>query len=403
MAINKRKRKLSALNNRVVAAGDGRGDRPMRDAEVRSCTINNRLESMEERALADEIKRDYLQKKLNETYELEARSRKEVQELTDQLAKAKAEIQRHRWTILHNNNRHLHQQELDKQKADYEQQLAQLRQELAASEDDARNAWDTVTAQERDRRRMAVEMQQAVKAAEKSAAHHQQLHDLLHSNMQTLKKEHQSLVKSLNASAAANRKTARGNVDEEPAQKSRDAVRKHNDRLKGRLNEFLDSTLADGGAHGELAKAMMVTFFADNKDLLEHILTELQWYEEAERSTVEAIEERWTLDICTAIFIHGDLTFAGYQALINIMSKAYDFSDDTFKAISLPHGTEMPKLQSKNKLHMHLKEIAELFDMKPLEQGQGVSVNIHTLLSARLQLMRNLASEKHPLPGHVKV
>ena len=89
------------------------------------------------------------------------------------------------------------------------------------------------------------------------------------------------------------------------------------------------------------------------------------------------------MDTCTAIFIHGGLAFAGYQALINIMSKTYNFSDDTFHAMQLPYGTELPKLCSKNKLHRHLASVADMFGMKPLDEGRGVAVRINSLVEAR--------------------
>ena len=158
-----------------------------------------------------------------------------------------------------------------------------------------------------------------------------------------------------------------------------------------------------GGVNGDAARTMMVSFFAEHTQLLEHVLTELQVYEAAERKTVTAIEEKWTIDTCTAIFIHGGLTFAGYQALINIMSKAYNFSDDTFQPMQLPYGTELPRLQSKNKLHQHLATVADMFGMKPLDEGKGVAVNIHNLVQARLQHIRSLSTEQHPLLAHVKV
>ena len=91
---------------------------------------------------------------------------------------------------------------------------------------------------------------------------------------------------------------------------------------------------------------MMIMFFAENTELLEHVLTELQVYEVVEWKTVQAIEETWTMDICTSIFIHGGLTLPGYQALINIMSKAYNFTlltTPSSPCIFHIYGTELPK------------------------------------------------------------
>jgi len=118
---------------------------------------------------------------------------------------------------------------------------------------------------------------------------------------------------------------------------------------------------------------------------------------------VEAIGEFWTLDACTAVFLHGDLSYAGHQALVNIMSKAYDFRSDSFTAVHLPRGCGMPRQKSMNKVESHLKVIAELFNVKPLEDGQATAVDINTLVSRRMQLMMDLCTEKRPLPVSLQV
>ena len=179
-----------------------------------------------------------------------------------------------------------------------------------------------------------------------------------------------------------------------PHAKGKEATRKQNLKLKCSLATFLHKELAHvGGVNGDTANTMMVSFFAEHTELLEHVLTRLQVYEASERKTVKSIEDRWTIDTCTTIFIHGGLTFAGYQALINIMSKAYNFSDDTFQPMQLPHGKELPRLHSKNKIHQHLATVAEMFGMKPLNEGKGVALNINSLVQARLQHIRSLSTD----------
>ena len=134
-----------------------------------------------------------------------------------------------------------------------------------------------------------------------------------------------------------------------------DDLRRCNARLSASLHFYMGNL--PGGEDGQLAKSMLVAFFVERPTLLHHLLAELDVHTRLEMETVEAIQERWTFDICAAMFVHGELTYAGYQALINIMSRTYCVEVDTSEPISLPHGPTMPRLKSKYKLHHHLLEI----------------------------------------------
>ena len=76
-------------------------------------------------------------------------------------------------------------------------------------------------------------------------------------------------MKSLSASGQAARRRAQGHDA-----RGKEAVRKHNLRLKDNLIAFLNNELANaGGLEGDTAKTMMVLFFAEDTELLEHVLT----------------------------------------------------------------------------------------------------------------------------------
>lgn len=400
MAINKRKRSLKDKADAEIVAAGGAEPRPR--TTPRSSTLVARVEHLEERTIADKLRHESLEKKLDDSFQEAERLRKELEDVKERLRKEQASVRRHKSALVHSTNSIMFQGRLDEQQKQHEAQLQRLESELAAAKEETRKAQDLCTTQERERRRLRSELEKKLEVAEKDARMLRLVNEEYHVTTKALREDLKQMRRSMSAIDPAIRK--RTVMTQGPMDRSRDAVRMRNARLKDCLTNFIDTELQrDGGVHGEMAKAMLVTFFAENTSLLEHILTELQVYEKAEQKTVSAIEGRWTLDICTAIFIHGDLSYAGYQALINIMSKEYSFSEDSFQSIRLPYGTEMPKMQSKNKLHEHLKVIADIFGMKPLDHGKGVAVNIKNLVEARLQHMNNLATEQHPLPRHVKV
>ena len=118
-----------------------------------------------------------------------------------------------------------------------------------------------------------------VKHAENRAEEQRHLVDVMRSNLTTLRAEHGSVIKSLNASAQAARGRATV-LSHDPDARGKEAVRKHNLRLKDSLMAFLTNELANTWElQGDTAKTMMVLFFAENTVLLEHVLTELLVYE----------------------------------------------------------------------------------------------------------------------------
>ena len=77
MAINKRKRNHS--DN--VAAGRGVRGRPR--GAVRTCTLDMRLEQLEDKVVADWIRHQTIEEKLNQSVDQAEFLRKEVQQLKD--------------------------------------------------------------------------------------------------------------------------------------------------------------------------------------------------------------------------------------------------------------------------------------------------------------------------------
>lgn len=189
------------------------------------------------------------------------------------------------------------------------------------------------------------------------------------------------------------------------AERSRDAARKQKDRLKNSLNAFLNAELAKhGGADGDMCKTMMVGFFSEHSNILEHLLIELQVYEDIERQTVQCIQQKWDLDACTAMFVYGNMTWEGYQAVLNLLSKEFCDSTETFDIMTCPHGTKFPKLQSKYKLFAHVNEIAKTFGLQQLDDGRAAAIDIKRIIQSRLQVVkRHSDKSRQPLPSVIMV
>ena len=390
MAINKRKRKLAA---KAEAAGGAVQPAPLR---VRKCTVDNRVEQLHEQAIAQDMRYTAVKEKLEEAVQQGHELRQQLEEAKGQLAAKQQEIRKLRWKLLTNGG------PPPEVEANYQKQLEEMREQLAEAKEDAENAWRLNTSSEREIRRVKAKMGKQLEAAVVESRERGLQVESLHATLKDLREDHASLQRSITASASI---PVRGRAFRQTdGEVSREAQRKENQRLKEALEDFLNMELGSGGgASGELAKTMMVGFFSQYTNMLEHILTEMQVYEAAERRTVEAIQEKWSQDVCTAIFVHGDMTYAGYQALINLTSKTYCFNTDTFLPVQLPYGSEMPKLRSKNMLRAHLQEISEMHGLKTMEGGRAAAVDIKKLLQLRLSHIRKHAPEQASLPATIKV
>ena len=387
----KRTRRLSER----MAAADGRAaDKPVM---VRCCTIDVRLQQLEDECVAQSIRVSNTQQRLADSVQQNAELLKELESIRGELEKQKKSARHWRAAA--------RRWETGQAIMEHAAEVAALKQQLAEAKEEAETAWNQCRATEREKRRLKASATLELSAAQQETKNEVALRELYHDRLEALKVENSSLSKSI--SATTNQATRGGYAQLDPCDRSREAVKKQNARLKSSLTEFLNEELLGrhGGVPGELAKSMFVSFFAENTSMLEHIMTELQIYEAVERQTVAAIQNLWTLDVCAAVFIHGDMSLAGYQAVLNILSKTYEFADDRFKPILLPHGTEMAKLCSRNSLQNHLRQVSEFFGMEVLDNGRAAAVDIRLVIVGRLKLMKSVAdsSQEHPLPSTMVV
>ena len=377
-----------------MAAADGRTHTK---PAVRCCTVDVRLQQLEDECVAQGIRVSNTQQRLADSVQQNAELHRQLENIKGELEKQKKDARHWRQAA--------RRWETGQAIMEHAAEVAALKKQLAEAKEDAETAWNQCKATEREKRRLKASGALELSAAQQETKHELALREVIHDRLEALKAENSTLTKSISATTI---QAARGGYAQlDPSDRSREAVKKQNARLKNSLTEFLNTELLGrhGGVGGELAKSMFVSFFAENTSMLEHVMTELQIYEAAERQTVQAIQNLWTLDICAAVLIHGDMSLAGYQAVLNILSKTYEFADDRFRPIVLPHGTEMAKLCSRNSLQDHLKKVTEFFGMEVLDNGRAAAVDIRLVIVGRLKLMKSVAdaSQEHPLPSTMEV
>ena len=367
--------------------------RPQRNVRQRTVerTADARMAQMEDEVVAGKLKIDSLQGKLADSQKECHRLITKVEEMQRQRASQQALVRSYRSTA---------------KRLQSGEALVQAKSEIERLKGEVEEAWNQCRSTEREKRRQAAVLQQSTRelqgelqrketeAAEAKATSDRSLAHL-NAKVNHLERENATLRTQCNRGARFR--------ELDPSIVNSREVSRQNVRLRDSLTAYLDANL-EGGSEGALAKAMLTVFFSEHPDMLRRIMIDLGQFSELERETVQSIEEQWTIDICAAMFVHGDLTYAGYQAILNIMSKAYNFDNDQFQEIQLPHGTAMPKLRSKNKLHVHLLSIAEEFGLKSQDDGRAASVDVRIVLTSRLRAIKKMHDRLDlPMPSSVKV
>ena len=391
----RRRRRLSERAREGGTSQAAEGDGSPR--QKRACTVDTRLVQLEDSVTEGVIKIDVLKKKLTDSQNECYRLIEESQRLREELAKQR-------------NLARTYKSEAAKHARGDAARQAQARiQEL---EQQCKEAWDQCKIAEREKRRAMAAMQRNLDEvsadlrsanvdAERAADEHRKNCATMRTKIRELESQNEDLKR--NRGGLFSLSADQDHAGAAAGAAGRNAARMQAYRLRDSLTSYLDHHL-EGGATGQLAKAMMTTFFSEHPQMLRDILNRLPTLAEIEKETVDAIEEQWTLDICAAMFVHGELTYAGYQAILNIMSKAYSFENDRFEPMILPQGSEMPKLKSKNSLHEHIKEIADEFGIKSMQDGRAAALDVRTVLRSRLQAIKKVHDRYDlPMPDSVQI
>ena len=389
----RRRRRLSERARQAGGSGtaDAINDRDDSVREKRACTINTRLVQLEDSVCEGALRIDVLKQKLTD-------SQSECYRLIEESQRLREEVTKQR------NLARAYKSEAAKLSRGEAAREAHVRiQEL---EQQCQEAWDQAKISEREKRRglaalqrsldgVSADLRTAKADAQRANDEHRKNTANLRTRIRELEIENENLKRDRGGFYAP--------VDPDLASTSEHAARMQSYRLRDSLTSYLDRQLT-GGAYGPLAKSMMATFFSENPQMLRDIMGELQYFSEIEKDTVAAIEDRWSLDICAAIFVHGELTYAGYQAILNITSKTYNAETDRFDPFFLPHGSEMPKLKSKNSLHEHIREIADEFGIKSMQDGRAAALDVRSVLRSRLRVVKDLHDRHNlPMPDSIQV
>ena len=102
------------------------------------------------------------------------------------------------------------------------------------------------------------------------------------------------------------------------------------------------------------------------------------------------------MENCAALFMHGNLTHAGYQAISNILSGMWSHVDGKFLQLMAPDGkTPVPRLASLHVLLQYFNECAAELGMESVHEGQGGVLNIEMILKSQVEHLLKDALDEH--------
>ena len=366
---------------------------PVSYRSVRHATVDRRLNQAENTILASGIARDELDKKLSKADETILKLVTETDELKEQLKTQKALVRKHRFEAK--------SWSTGAEAAKLQERIADLEEELLQANDDAKEAWNASTASEKAKRLAVSKHEKETAELLRRAADAEAHEAITRHEVAKLRK----LVKDQEQAAKEQSLAHRGRYDVGEKEQTEHACYMERLRAVHALEEFLLAECRGEDSGGNLednAKGVLKDFFGKHPEMLHQIALDLRVYHKAEAETVQAIQAHWTLDVCAAMFSHGDLTFAGYQAIINLMCRSYNHNTDSFEDVRLPHGSSMPHLVSKNKLWNYIQSIAEEFGIKSLDNGQAAALDIKAVLLSRLGAIKKAYKDER-LPENIRV
>ena len=160
---------------------------------------------------------------------------------------------------------------------------------------------------------------------------------------------------------------------------------RYRSRLVDDLREFMDSRF-DGGHEGQVATDAVVAYLRASPETTRVVVSELGLHKQIQQQFLDILREHYSVENCAALFMHGNLSHAGYQAISNILAGVYDNINEKFVRLMAPDGqTPIPRLTSLHVLLEYFKQVAEEFGMESVHQGQGGVLNLESVLKSQVE------------------
>ena len=173
--------------------------------------------------------------------------------------------------------------------------------------------------------------------------------------------------------------------------------------LYNELKSFMENRF-DGGCDGDVAATALHVLLLRNAGLREMVLERLGVREDMQHQFITILKQHWSVETCTAMFLHGGLTHAGYQAVSNIASGTWNAVNEQFDRLLCPDGsTPLPRWASLHKITAYIKDCCDELGLTSLGGGQAAALSISSVLKARLEELLELATEEDDIPDLVTV
>ena len=186
------------------------------------------------------------------------------------------------------------------------------------------------------------------------------------------------------------------------ADSSSQSVYRCNARLVEDLRQFMDEKF-EGGHEGEVARMAVVAYLKSKPGIASCVVSQLGLREQVQAEFISILKEHYNVENCAALFMHGNLTHAGYQAISNLMAGVWDSVDEKFVRLMAPDGkTPIPRMASLHVLLDYFKKCAEEFGVESLHEGQGGALNIQRVLQSQVEYLLKDA-EPESIPQQIPV
>ena len=380
-------------------------DRVLVDAKrgnVRRCTVSQKLELANEELASSQVVQKRKDEELREALHTVTQLQRQIEEKDSTIRSLKMPVQTYKSKCRKIEDglcSNAHHAELEEKMADMHQEMEKMQGVLAAKDaecqarvDEIQQLQAEVKGNDRERRQQALMFHRQIERIEQES---KQEKAMAEQNIIREKKKVYGLQDQMakvqmdmqRCAAEGTRDKGRTNADGQ-VERNALAIRVQRSRLKKELEQHFQQTyLMDASCTPAADLQLALTgFFSCYPDLLDNVCTELQVFEKVEQTVVRAIETHWSQEICAGIYIHGDFTKAGWQAMVNLMSKEYDMETEEFVRVRLPYGSQLPKFTSLHTLNAFMESASVgKYGLEAVEGGKGAVLNLTSVLKCRLR------------------